>query len=95
MHLKRKFNILFSLIKEYFVQTKLFRLIFIIIIKKFFFRSATIVAATTTDDLAFTFIVHTLPISLSLLPLFFSLLNLFRRVGFIHFWIHIVNNTFE
>lgn len=39
MHLKRKFNILFSLIKEYFVQTKLFHLIFIIIIKKFFFFS--------------------------------------------------------
>lgn len=30
--IERKFNILFSLIKEYFVQTKLFRLIFIIMI---------------------------------------------------------------
>lgn len=43
MHLKRKFNILFSLIKEYFVQTKLFRLIFIIVIRdkniSFFFLS--------------------------------------------------------
>lgn len=74
MHFKRKFNILFSLIKEYFVQTKLIRLIFIIIIKKTngaVRTDATIVIAiTSVMILAFTFIVAWFFLSLVVLLLF-------------------------